>query len=122
MEDWLDASFLEQLVTGVVAFDEVLGTTTFDWFGKDGVGVEVVEDKNVIHASTGMEWEPSREIGAYGALEVFELEYGDADLMSSIDVAPRQLKGKVFEAWWLFYYFRCRSDTLSHSLLAAHDG
>ena len=41
VEDWLDSGINEALVACIIALDQVVCSSAFDWFSEDGIGVIV---------------------------------------------------------------------------------
>ena len=79
MKDRIDPGGLQLGVTSIVAFDEVVCLSTLDWVNKDRIGVMIVEEKDVVHATCGGEGKTSRLVRGDHDVEIVKFNSRGAD-------------------------------------------
>ena len=103
LEDGGDASTFKTLVACFVTLDEVFGLTALYGFGKNGIGIIVVEDEDIVVSAARDKWEASREVIAYESFQIIKLEDGGADFVGAVHMGARWFKGVGFfriQFWW----------------------
>ena len=87
---------MKAFVAFVLALNKVMGVAAPDLFSKYGVGVIVIEDKDVAHVAVGGERESTWEIGANETLKVFPRKYIGAYFVVAVTVV---LWGESGTSW-----------------------
>lgn len=83
---------MEVFVASFIAFDELFTAAVLDGFCKDGIGVKIIEDEDVVHAAAGDKGKFARQVGADEAFQFIEVEDGGANFMGAITNLSRGLK------------------------------
>ena len=69
--------------------------TALDGVNEDCIGVVVIENKDVVHATTGANWETSREVSCYQSFEAWKLERRwEANAVGSVEVGTGRVQGR----------------------------
>ena len=63
---------MQVVVAFVITLDKAVGMAAPDGFSKYGVGVVVIEDKDIAHIAVGSDRESTWEVGANETLKVFK--------------------------------------------------
>ena len=77
-------------VAFVIALNKVMGVAAADGFSKDGVGVVVIENKDVAHVLVGGDRELTWEVGANKTLKVFPRKHIGAYFVVAVPMV----------SWW----------------------
>ena len=96
LEDRRDASVLEAFVAFVITFDKVMGVVAADRFSKDGVGVVIVENKDVAHVAVGGDRNTTWEVRANKTLKVLPSKGSSAYLVVAVAMVSWWGEGGVF--------------------------
>ena len=70
VQDWVDSCGLQFCIASVVPLNDVIGLPTHDWMDKDGVGVMIVEEEDIVHTNGGGEGKTSGLIRGDHGLEL----------------------------------------------------